>query len=57
MLLPQMTYAAPRLYLASGVTTIRTTGSLDPYTDLNLKSRSRPTQQPEPHMNVTGPYL
>src|SRR5262245_5541464 len=30
-------YSAPRLYLASGVTTIRTTGTAVPYTDLNLK--------------------
>src|SRR5262249_1486255 len=29
--------SAPRLYLASGVTTIRTAGSMEPYTDLNLK--------------------
>ena len=34
-LLPQMTYSAPRLYLANGVTTARTTGSMEPYTDLN----------------------
>ncbi len=30
-------FSAPRLYLAGGVTTIRTTGSLEPYTDINLK--------------------
>src|SRR5262249_52172610 len=28
----------PRLYLANGVTTIRTTASVEPYADLNLKS-------------------
>lgn len=36
-LLPQMTFSAPRLYLAGGVTTMRTTGSVETYTDLNLK--------------------
>src|SRR5690348_15474490 len=29
----EMSYSFPRLYLAGGVTTIRTTGSLEPYTD------------------------
>ena len=29
--------SAPRLYLASGVTTMRTGGSLEPYTDINIK--------------------
>ena len=57
LLLPQMTFAAPRLYLAGGVTTMRTTGSLDPYTDLNLKAAIEANQQPGPHMDVTGPYL
>ena len=32
-----MTFSAPRLYLANGVTTMRTTGSVEPYTDLNVK--------------------
>ena len=31
-LVPQMTFSAPRMYLANGVTTIRTTGSVEPYT-------------------------
>ena len=35
LLLPQMTFSAPRLYLAGGVTTMRTTGSVEPYADLN----------------------
>src|SRR5262245_30524336 len=29
-------YSFPKLYLASGVTTARTAGSMEPYTDLNL---------------------
>jgi len=32
-----MADSAPRLYLASGVTTARTAGSVEPYTDLSLK--------------------
>ena len=40
VLVTQMTFSAPRLYLASGVTTMRTTGSVEPYADLNLKSTS-----------------
>jgi len=56
-LLPQMSYSAPRLYLAEGVTTIRTTGSLDPYTDLNLRWEIDAGRWVGPHMDVTGPYL
>ena len=33
----QLSYSAPRLYLASGITTIRTTGAASPYAELNLK--------------------
>src|SRR6202521_1161075 len=33
----EMTFSARRMYLASGVTTMRTTGSVDPYADLNLR--------------------
>ena len=33
----QMNVTSPRLYLASGVTTIRTTGSFSPYSEINLK--------------------
>ena len=57
LLLPQMTYSAPRLYLAGGVTTLRTTGSLEPYADLNLKIAIESGILPGPHMDVTGPYL
>ncbi len=56
-LLPQMSFSAPRLYLAGGVTTLRTTGSLDPYTDLNLKREIEAGRWVGPHMDVTGPYL
>ena len=57
ILAPQMTYTAPRLYLANGVTTLRTTGSVEPYADLNLKHLIDKGTVPGPHMDVTGPYL
>ncbi len=48
---------APRLYLAVGVTTARTAGSIAPYTDLNLKKEIDAGQRPGPDLDVTGPYL
>jgi hypothetical protein len=52
-----MTFSAPRLYLANGVTTMRTTGSVEPYADLNVKSEIDAGRMAGPHMDVTGPYL
>lgn len=57
LLVPQMTFSAPRLYLAGGVTTMRTTGSVETYADLNLKRDIEAGKLPGPHMDVTGPYL
>ena len=53
----EMGFSFPRLYLAGGVTTIRTTGSLEPYTDLEIKKSIDAGQTPGPKMHVTGPYL
>lgn len=53
----EMAYSFPRLYLAGGVTTIRTTGALEPYTDLELKKSIDAGATPGPKMHVTGPYL
>jgi len=53
----EIAYSAPRLYLACGVTTIRTTGSLEPYTDLNIKRQIDAGLLPGPKIDVTGPYL
>jgi imidazolonepropionase-like amidohydrolase len=53
----EMAYSFPRLYLAGGVTTIRTTGALEPYTDLELRKSIDAGQTPGPKMHVTGPYL
>jgi imidazolonepropionase-like amidohydrolase len=57
LVVPEMLYSAPRLYLAGGVTTLRTTGSVEPYADLNLKHQIDTGLLPGPHLDVTGPYL
>ena len=57
LVVPQMTFSAPRLYLANGVTTMRTTGSVEPYADLNVKAQIDAGRMVGPHMDVTGPYL
>ncbi len=49
--------SAPRLYLAAGVTTIRTTGSTAPYQDLILKRSIDAGEMVGPRMYVTGPYI
>jgi imidazolonepropionase-like amidohydrolase len=53
----QLSVSAPRLYLASGVTTIRTTGSVSPYAEINLNAAIIGGQEAGPHMYVTGPYI
>jgi hypothetical protein len=53
----QMTDSAPRLYLAGGVTTARTAGSLEPYTDLSLKALIDTGKKPGPKLRITGPYI
>jgi imidazolonepropionase-like amidohydrolase len=47
----------PKLFLASGVTTIRTTGSLDPYQELNLRAAIDAGKVVGPTIFPTGPYL
>jgi len=53
----EMGRSFPALYLAAGVTTIRTTGSVEPYTDLELKKLIDAGKTPGPRIHVTGPYL
>ncbi len=53
----EMGYSFPRLYLASGVTTIRTTGALEPYTDIEIKKQIDAGKAPGPKIGITGPYL
>ncbi|HEY3730508.1 MAG TPA: amidohydrolase family protein [Steroidobacteraceae bacterium] len=53
----EMIDSAPRLYLAGGVTTARTTGSLQPYADLSLKALIDAGKTPGPKLRITGPYI
>jgi imidazolonepropionase-like amidohydrolase len=53
----EMGWSFPRLYLACGVTSLRTTGSVEPYTDLNIKRLIDTGKAPGPKLHVTGPYL
>lgn len=52
-----MAFSFPRLFLANGVTTIRTAGSYEPYTDLEIKRAIDDGKMVGPKINVTGPYL
>jgi len=49
--------SAPRLYLAAGVTTARTAGSVEPYADIQLKKSIDAGQLPGPKLRLTAPYL
>lgn len=47
----------PMLYLAGGVTTLRTAGSMSPYADLNTWKDIRDGKVPGPDLDVTAPFL
>lgn len=47
----------PKLYLATGVTTLRTGGAEHPEVDRNLKRRIDSGATPGPSMHLTGPYF
>ncbi|MDX1576914.1 MAG: amidohydrolase family protein [Gemmatimonadota bacterium] len=53
----QGSFTSPRLYLGAGVTTIRTTGSVSPYADLNVKANIEAGHEPGPRMEITAPYV
>ncbi len=53
----QMSYTGPRLYLGSGVTTIRTTGGRAPYAEINLRHNIDIGVTPGPRIHLTAPYL
>jgi imidazolonepropionase-like amidohydrolase len=53
----QLQFSAPRLYLAAGVTTIRTTGGTSPYHEINMKRSIDRGEIPGPRIHLTGPYL
>jgi imidazolonepropionase-like amidohydrolase len=52
-----MPLSFPRLYLAAGVTTIRTTGNIEPYVDFEIKRAIDAGKMAGPKINVTAPYL
>ena len=47
----------PRLYLAAGVTTLRTAGTEQPEVDINLKRRVDSGKAPGPKIHLTSPFL
>ncbi|WP_250253462.1 amidohydrolase family protein [Chryseobacterium sp. Marseille-Q3244] len=53
----QMPVSFPQLYLAGGVTTMRTAGSVEPQTDLTLKKWINTGKIAGPNIDVTGPYI
>lgn len=53
----EMPVSFPRLYLAGGVTTMRTGGSVEAHTDLNIRDQIREGKMPGPDIDVTAPYI
>ena len=53
----EMEFSFPRLYLAAGVTSARTTGSLEPYTDLQVKANIEAGTSLGPKFHLTAPYV
>ena len=53
----QMTGSFPRLYLAGGTTTIRTAGSIQPQTDLNIRRSIQEGRMLGPKMDLTSPFI
>jgi imidazolonepropionase-like amidohydrolase len=53
----EMDFSFPRLYLAAGVTSMRTGGSIEPYTDLQVKADIDAGRAPGPKLHLTLPYV
>lgn len=53
----EMPVSFPTLYLAGGVTTMRTTGSAEPQTDLYIRDAIQKGTMAGPDIDVTGPYI
>ncbi|MEO6327851.1 MAG: amidohydrolase family protein [Ginsengibacter sp.] len=53
----EMPFSFPGMYLAGGATTIRTGGSIEPQTDLNIKQMIKEGKLIGPDMDVTAPYI
>ncbi|MGB5557054.1 MAG: amidohydrolase family protein, partial [Paracoccaceae bacterium] len=52
-----MSFSAPRLYLAGGVTTMTTAGSADPIGEFQLASAIDAGEIPGPHIFPSAPYI
>jgi imidazolonepropionase-like amidohydrolase len=50
-------FSFPQLYLAAGVTSARTTGAIEPYTDLEVKRAVDAGKLPGPDFFLTTPYV
>lgn len=55
--LRQLPFTFPRLYLACGATTIRTCGSIEPYSDIRIKQDIDQGLLPGPSIELTAPYI
>ncbi|QCK16179.1 amidohydrolase family protein [Mangrovivirga cuniculi] len=55
--LDQMSYSFPKLYLAGGVTTMRTAGAIMPQTDVKLKKWIEDGRLPGPTIDATSPHM
>lgn len=53
----QLPVSFPRLYLACGATTIRTCGSIEPYSDISIKKSINQGLSPGPSIELTAPYI
>ena len=53
----QLPLSFPRLYLAAGATSIRTTGSIEPYSDISIKKAIDLGLSPGPSIELTAPYI
>jgi len=53
----QLPMSFPRLYLAAGATTIRTCGSIEPYSDIRIKQDIDQGLLPGPSIELTAPYI
>ncbi len=56
-LVREQPWSFPHLYLGAGVTTIRATGSVEPYTDLHLAASIARGEMVGPHVDVTSVYM
>jgi len=57
LLAHDMPFSYPRLYLASGVTTIRTTAAFEPYADLEIKRKVDAGTLIGPKIHLTSPVI